>query len=89
MTAITLRKPMDDMVVSRFQARAALHLAGLLETVEAAMASPTADPIVKLAWTDAREFRRSSPSIAAMATQFGWSTEQVDQLFLTARGIEA
>lgn len=89
MTAITLRKTMDEMVVSRFQAKAALSLVGLLETVEAAMASPTADPIIKLAWTDAREFRRSSPSIAAMAAQFGWSEAQLDQLFLAARGIEA
>lgn len=89
MTAITLRKTMDEMVVSRFQARAALHLAGLLEAVEAAMAHPAMDPIIRLAWTDAREFRRSSPSIAAMAAQFGWSEAQLDQLFLTARGIEA
>lgn len=88
MTAITLRKRIDDMVVSRFQARAALHLAGLLEAVEAAMADPAMDPIIKLAWTDAREFRRASPAIAAMTAQFGWSDAQVDQLFVTARGIE-
>jgi len=89
MTTISVRGPLDQLTVSRFQAKAALELAGLLSTVEAAMADPAADPIIKLAWTDAQEFRRSSPAIAAMAAQFGWSEAQLDQLFLTARGIEA
>lgn len=86
---ISHRPNLSRLVVSRFQARAALQMAGLLDMVEAAMQSPTVDPIVHLAWTDAQEFRRSSPSIAAMAAQFGWSDEQLDALFMTARGIEA
>lgn len=45
--------------VTRFQARAALHLAGLLPQVEALMADPATDPIARLAWQDAQEFRLS------------------------------
>lgn len=73
--------------VSRFQARAALHLAGLLPAVEAAIAQ--ADPVAQIAWADAVEFRRSSPTIAALATALGLSDEQVDGLFQSAAEIVA
>lgn len=89
MTAITLRKTMDEMVVSRFQGEAALHLAGLLDDVEALMADPATDPMIKIAWKRVTEFRRSSPMVAGIAQMLDWTTEQVDQLFLVARGIEA
>lgn len=75
--------------VSRFQARAALLSAGLLDEVEAAMASPDTPRITKLAWQDAQEFERSSPTVAAMASMFGLSDSQVDELFLLASGIKA
>ncbi|WP_119157961.1 hypothetical protein [Caldimonas tepidiphila] len=76
-------------VVSRFQARAALHLAGLLPQVEALMASPEADPLARLAWSDAQEFRRNSPTVAALAAALGLTAQQLDELFVTAAGIEA
>ena len=85
---ITYRPDLSDMVVSRFQARAALHLAGLLEMVESAMASEAVNPLIKLAWRDAAEFRRSTPAILGMAESFGWSSDQLDQLFMTAKDIE-
>lgn len=40
-------------VVTRFQARAALHLAGLLPTVEAIMQNPETDTLTRMAWDDA------------------------------------
>ena len=74
-------------IVSRFQARAALHLAGLLDQVEALIAD--ADPIAQIAWQDAVEFRRDSPTINGLAAQIGMTQEQLDDLFRAAAGITA
>lgn len=75
------------MRASRFQARAALHQAGLLAQVEAAVAS--ADPIVQIAWADAAEWQRSSPTLAALAGAIGLTDTQVDDLFRAAMQIIA
>ncbi|MCO5213685.1 MAG: hypothetical protein M9936_28635 [Caldilinea sp.] len=87
--AVDLPPPGPPQVVSRFQARAALHLAGLLTAVEALMADPATDTLARLAWTDAQEFRRTSPTMLAMASALSLTDEQLDQLFVTAAGIEA
>lgn len=76
-------------VVSKFQAKAALRGAGLLDQVEQMMADPAADPLTVLAWTEAQEFRRSSPTVAAMAQALGLDAAALDGLFITAAGIEA
>ncbi len=81
--------PSVPQVVSRFQARAALHLAGLLDDVEAMMALPETPVLAKLAWADAQEFERGSPTIAALAGQIGLTEAQIDQLFMDAAGIKA
>ena len=74
--------------VSRFQARAALHIAGLLDDVEAAVAAAP-DPLVRIAWADAQSFERSSPTIATLAAAIGLSDTQVDDLFIAAAKIRA
>ena len=76
-------------VVSRFQARAALHLAGLLETVEAMMAAPETPALAKLAWADAQEFKRNSPTVLSLSASLGLTEAQLDALFTTAAGIDA
>lgn len=76
-------------VVSRFQARAALHLAGLLDDVEALMSAPDTPALAKLAWADAMEFERQSPTIAALAGAVGLTEQDIDALFVTAAGIKA
>lgn len=76
-------------VVSKFQAKAALRGAGLLAQVETMMADPGADPLAVLAWTEAQEFRRTSPTVAAMAAALGLDAAALDALFTTAAGIEA
>ena len=76
-------------VVSRFQARAALHLAGLLEQVNAMMADPATPMLARLAWQDALEFRRQSPTVLAMAAALNLTDAQIDELFTTAAAIEA
>ena len=75
--------------VSRFQARAALHLAGLLDQVEGLMVDPSTPTLARLAWADAQEFKRSSPTIASMAQALGLSDEDVDALFISASAIDA
>ena len=75
--------------VTRFQARAALHLAGLLGSVEAMMALPETDALAKLAWQDASEFQRNSPTVLAMASALGMSETQLDDLFVQASKITA
>lgn len=81
--------PSVPQVVSRFQARAALLLAGLLDDVEALMAAPGTPALAKLAWADAQEFKRNSPTVQAMAAAIGLTDAQLDELFTTAAGIDA
>lgn len=75
--------------VTRFQARAALHLAGHLEAVEALMAHGDTPMLARLAWVDAQEFRRQSPTVLAMAQALGLTDDQLDELFTSAAQIEA
>lgn len=79
--------PQVPVSVTRFQARAALHIAGLLDQVEAAIAA--GDVIDQLAWADASEFRRNSPMLKRVASEIGLTPEQVDDLFFSAVDIEA
>ncbi|MCW5623569.1 MAG: hypothetical protein KIT73_02500 [Burkholderiales bacterium] len=81
--------PGVPQVVSRFQAFAALHLAGLLEAVEVTMANPATDTLARLAWENALEFRRDSPTVTAIAGLLDLTEEQLDDLFTTAAGITA
>jgi len=75
------------MVVSRFQAKAALMAAGHLPAVETVIAA--ADAITKLAWAEAVEMRRTSPMIAGLAGAVGLSDTDLDDLFRAAALIEA
>lgn len=75
------------MVCSRFQAKRALFDAGLLSAVEDAVKG--ADVPTQLAWDEATEFRRNSPTIAAIAGALKLTDEQIDDLFRAAMQIEA
>lgn len=74
--------------VSRFQAKAALSLAGKLAQADAAVAA-SSDPILQLAWAEATTFKRNSPGIAALAPALGLDDAALDALFTTAAGIVA
>lgn len=76
-----------SMVVSRFQAIAALMDAGMLAQVNTALAD--AGPLAQLAWAEATEFRRNSPTIAGLAAGLGMTDIQVDDLFRAASLIHA
>ena len=75
--------------VTRFQAKAALFGAGLLEQVDAYMALPDTPMVTKLAWTETQDFERGSPTVAGLSALLGLTSEQVDALFITASGITA
>ena len=85
----SLEERRDAMTASRMQARVALHQAGLLAAVEAAVAE--ADPVVQIAWADATEFRRTSPTIATLAAALDppLTDEQLDDLFEQAMQVTA
>ena len=76
-------------VVSRFQARAALHAFGILEQADALMTAPETEVLRRLAWTDAQEFRRNSPTLIEAAQALGLSAEVLDNMFTYAAGIQA
>lgn len=73
--------------VSRFQARAALREAGLIDAVDAAVSG--ADPITREAWASAAVFERGSPTIATLATALGLDEAALDTLFVRAAAIVA
>jgi hypothetical protein len=73
--------------VSRSQAKAALHLAGLLTQVEALMSAPETDAIAAIFWREEPHFDRNSALIASMGAQLGLTEAQIDELFVTAAGI--
>lgn len=81
-----LNRERNQMVVSRFQAKAALLAAGRLADVEAAIAKES--PVRQLAWKEAIEFRRNSPTIEALRQVMHLSPEDVDELFRQAAAIE-
>lgn len=80
--------PYIPQVVSRFQAKAALLQAGLLTQVESLIASPSTDPLVKLAWSEAVEFYRTSPTILSLAEMLDLSEEDLDELFIQAAQVQ-
>jgi hypothetical protein len=73
--------------VSRFQAFAALSAAGKLTAATAAVNA--AGGLAKLAWDNAIEFRRDSPTIASLAAAVGLDDAALDALFIAAAEIEA
>lgn len=75
--------------VTRFQALAALHLAGHLEAVKAIMAAPETPVLTKLAWDNALSFERTSPTLASLAAALGMTDADLDALFTAAASIEA
>jgi hypothetical protein len=78
--------------VTMRQAQLALLGAGLLDTVEAAIAQMLASGTVEgkaahITWTKSATVRRDNTLIATMQAQLGLTSEQVDNLFVTAAGL--
>lgn len=86
--ADALEQKRAGMVVSKAQAKIALTRAGMFEQINQMMASLPDDDEVKIAWTDAQTFTRTSPTTLAVAQQFNLTDEQLDALFEVAATVE-
>ena len=76
--------PRDFMIVSRFQALAAMYNAGLLSAAEAYFSNGSTSAVEKLAWKNAASFYRLSPLVTATGVALGLTDEQLDDLFTAA-----
>lgn len=93
-TAREMHNPAADAVVvvevTMRQARRALHAAGHLAAVDAAIDALTepARSVARIDWDYSNSVRRDNATMAALAAALGLSGAQVDALFAAARAIE-
>lgn len=71
--------------ISPRQAKLALNAAGLLDSVENAVAG--ADKTVQIYFADSIEWKRNDSVLVAMAGQIGLDDEELDQLFVQAASL--
>lgn len=71
--------------VTPYQARVALSRAGLLNSVEAAVSQSNGE--LALAWEYATTIERNSPFIAQLGAALGLTSQQIDDLFVTAASV--
>ena len=81
--------PPVPTTVSRFQALAALSLGGYLPLIRTYIATLGEDDITRLAFENASEWERSSPTLATLAQMLNLTDTDVDYLFITASNISA
>jgi len=75
--------------VTRFQALAVLAAGGYLPTIKTYIATLGEDNITRLAWENATDWERTSPTVNAIAAMLGLSDAQVDDLFIAASQVSA
>lgn len=75
--------------VTRFQALAILAAGGYLDTVRTYIATLDQNNVQRLAWENAADWERSSPTLNALAAMLGLSDAQVDDLFVAASQVSA
>jgi len=83
-----LERERESMVCTRYQARAALFDAGMLDDVEALMEDPETDRYIRLMWAEKANMQRTHDAVVAMASQLGWSPAETDNLFRAAMQVE-
>jgi len=74
--------PVIPQSVTMRQARLALHAAGLLDDVEAAVQA--ADKATQIEWEYAQTVERNWPTLALLAGALGLTDETLDSLFSAA-----
>lgn len=76
--------------IANWRARAVLELAGLLTTVDAAIAAMPGDAgiVVRHAWTSGAPLVRKGATVTSMSTLLGLTKEQVNALFVQAAALE-
>lgn len=80
-----LPTPPPPLTVSRMQAKLALHAQGLLDDVEAAVASASRE--VQIYWAEVSELHRDHSILIEVTSALGLTSEQVDDLFRAAAAI--
>lgn len=75
--------------VTRFQALAVLAAGGYLPTIRTYIATLDQNNVQRLAWENAADWERTSPTLNALAAMLGLSDAQVDDLFIAAAQVSA
>lgn len=75
--------------VTRFQALAILAAGGYLDTVRTYINTLDQNNVQRLAWENATDWERSSPTLNALAQMLGLTDAQVDDLFIAAAQVSA
>lgn len=75
--------PIVPSSVTRAQAMVALYEAGLLATVEAAVAAHPYE-VVRIWWANALQIERGNAYLAGVAEELGLTEAQIDALFVAA-----
>ena len=81
--------PPIPTTVTRFQARVALVQAGHFDTIDTYIATLPKTDVKRLAWEDAAEWERASPTLNFLANMLGLTDIDVDALFILASSISA
>ncbi len=77
----TRQKARDRAKLSRAEFKLALLERDELENVKTAMSDANADPRAVILWEDALEFRRTNKELLVLASELGYTEEQLDDIF--------
>jgi hypothetical protein len=75
--------------VTRFQALAVLAAGGYLDTVRTYINTLDPNNVQRLAWENATDWERTSPTLNALAAMLGLTDTEVDDLFVAAAQVSA
>jgi len=81
--------PPIPATVTRFQALATLAAAGHLDAVHTYIDTLPRSNVQRLAFENATDWERTSPTVNALATMLGLTDAQVDELFMAAAQVSA
>ena len=81
--------PPIPATVTRFQALATLAAGGWLDTVHVYIDALPRNNVQRLAFENATDWERTSPTVNAIAAMLGLSDAQVDELFIAASQVSA
>jgi hypothetical protein len=81
--------PPIPAMVTRFQALATLAAGGWLDTIHVYIDALPRNNVQRLAFENATDWERTSPTVNAIAAMLGLSDAQVDDLFIAASQVSA
>jgi hypothetical protein len=81
--------PPIPQTVTRFQALATLAAGGYLDVVHTYIDALPRSNITRLAFENAGDWERTSPTVNALAAMLGLTDTQVDELFVAAAQVSA